>query len=153
MTKKRGVSNVVITILLVLLALGAVLLLWGLVRTQLGESEQQIRLTKACLDLTLEPVSCRYDIVTNETTVRYKRGAGETGFDLRKVAIVLELADGGSEVIQTEEVPDFLETKVYNSAPLAFAPTKAGVAGVLATQEGEEKVCGESPVEIECSPL
>lgn len=149
---RRGVSNVVVTILLVLLALGAVLILWGLVRTQLGQSESQIQLTKACFDLELEAVSCKYD-TTNATTIRYKRGPGETGFELTKISLVIEFENGGSKVIQVEgsDVPDFLETKVHTTVSLDSVPKKVSVAGILLTQEGEEKTCGESPISAGCS--
>lgn len=155
MINKRGISNIVVTLLLVLLALGAVMLLWGLVSNLLEDSSGKIQVTTACLDLNLEPVGCRYNITSNESRLRYKRGAGETVLDLAKVLLVLEFEDGSSSPIEVsgENVPSFLETKFYVTGSFSSAPDKLSVAGVLTTAEGEEKTCVESPISIKCNPL
>jgi len=154
---KKGVSNVVITILFIALALGAVLIVWGLVRTQLAESAAQIAITRACLDLQLETIGCKYNVTSNVTEVRYKRGTGEVGLALTKIKLIFELGDGSSETLDVfgDEVPDLLRTIYKPGITLAgnAQPVKFSVAGFLETEEGEEQLCGEAPLKQTCSPL
>ena len=153
---KKGVSSVVITILFIALALGAVLLVWGLVRTQLAESSAQIAITKACLDLQLETISCKYDANSNVTEVRYKRGTGDVSLSLTKVRLIFELEDGSSDSLEASgiEVPDLLETVYKPGINLNDRrPVRFSLAGVLETVEGEERLCGEAPLTQACSPL
>lgn len=153
---KKGVSGVVVTILFIALALGAVLIVWGLVRTQLAESGSQIAITKACLDIQLEALSCKYDIATNATDVRYKRGTGESGLELVKVLLIFELIDGNSQSLELSadnEVPKILETRSRLAIPLEGVPDKFSIAGVLEKEDGKETVCGEAPLKQICSPL
>ena len=58
---KRGVSEVITTILFVLLALAAVIIVGAFIRTQLIGTTSQATLTKACFDLALEPLSCKFE--------------------------------------------------------------------------------------------
>ena len=163
MKKKRGLSDIVTTLLFVLLALGAVMLVWTLVRTQLTGSGSQIEITKACLDLGVEPVKCEY--VYNEShpqgipeiTILYKRGNEDLPETLtfEKINLILEFKDGTTGIYVAEGadyIPGIVETKGdtwgsgawWSGAKASDWVSEFSLAPVLVTETGEEKTCPET---------
>lgn len=144
---KRGISDVITTILFVLLALVAVLIVGAVVRNQLTGTSSQINVQKACLDLSLEPVSCIYNATsatTYDVTARYKRGNQKVDLTLSKINLILAFADGTTKATSATNVPGVLETQKYVVGNLSAAPTKLSVAGILTTEGAQESVCLES---------
>lgn len=82
--QKRGLSQVVTTVLIILLVLVAVLIIWGFVRPTIESTGEQV--TADCLLIDLEAVNC-----DGVDTVTVKRGA-DSG-DLTGVRFVFS---GGS---------------------------------------------------------
>jgi hypothetical protein len=165
MRGKRGISGLVITILLVLLALAAILIFWEFVKPIISGSGEQIQVRGACISLNLEPISCRYTevvevinattnatVTSYSTVLRYKRGAGEIALEFAKVALILEKGDGSSRVIEAtgEDVPAQLETRI-KTVSLIEPPAKLSVSGILLTEAGDEAPCEES-VKVSCNP-
>ena len=146
MHNKRGVSEVVTTILFVLLALAAVIIVGAFIRTQLTGTTSQATLTKACFDLNLEATGCKYSIngTSYNTVINYRRGNQKVDYNLTAVNLVFEFADGTTKVTRTANAPDLLEIK-KDAAVLASLPSKASVAGILLDQTGKESSCEASP--------
>src|SRR3989344_7089826 len=113
MHNKRGVSEVVTTILFVLLALAAVIIVGAFIRTQLTGTTSQAALTKACFDLNLEATGCKYSIngTSYNTVINYRRGNQKVDYNLTAVNLVFEFADGTTKVTRTANAPDLLEIK------------------------------------------
>ena len=157
---KRGLSEVVTTLLFVLLALGAVVLVWYLVSGLIKGGTSSVNLEKACLDLEMEIVSCDFVNTANTANVVYKRGNNELpeGFSLVKLKLLFEMSSGetGSvEVSGVGTIPGALESK---SKSVNFqtefglsgvVPAKVGVAAILLS-DGKESACGES-ARVSCS--
>ena len=64
--KKRGVSDVVSTVLIVLLAVAAIAIIGAIVLRNVGETGSKIEGQQACLDIQIKPVSCVDDVVVYE---------------------------------------------------------------------------------------
>jgi hypothetical protein len=145
--KRRGLSDVVTTVLIILLVLAAVAIIWGYLRGALEESGSQI--SGACLTLDLKAVSCQVAStgVLNSTLVRYGRDSGEGS--LVNVTIVYDI-NGQSVTGYPTTVPKQLETAVFNSTTLPGKPTSVSVAGTVRTESGDLKLCDASPA-VTCS--
>lgn len=148
MMDKKGLSEVVTTVLLVLLALGAILLVWFLVKGQITQGSTQVTVTKGCIDVEMEAVSCTYNATA--VSAAYKRGNMElsNGLVLSKVSLVFQNPDSTTTKKDTTNLPGLLETKktIYTiSSDLAGAtPVKMGVAGTLRTVDGQDLMCPEA---------
>lgn len=138
--KKRGLSDVVTTGLVILLAIAAVVIVWTFVKpTIIGVGEKVIS-GGDCLSLVFTPLSC------TATEVRVRREAGEG--DLGNIKLVFYDATGDSAVFASGQVLNPLESATidYSGASLAITPTKVKVAGVV-----QGKTCPESSVEVACA--
>ncbi|MAE49677.1 hypothetical protein CMI48_02500 [Candidatus Pacearchaeota archaeon] len=143
--RRRGVSNVVITVLIILIGLAAVMLLWGFLRPALEKAGSQI--TGDCLTLDVEPISCEYD--GSQAKVRVKRGNGEA--NLQKIKFVFVVGED-TKVSESTKAPGLLETAT-SSHTLAVAPSSVTVAGEILTDFGDPKLCPESLVKEPCKVI
>lgn len=137
---KRGISQVVTTLLFVLIALGAVLLVWTLVKGLFTSSSEQITVDEACLKLELEALTC--DLTAN--TVSFKRGNKDPGMPVAGVKLIFEDATGESETADATIIPGLLESKSDAIPALTITPVKFAVAGVLTADSGEDRACPSS---------
>ncbi len=137
---KRGISQVVTTLLFVLIALGAVLLVWTLVRGTITTSSDQIKVDEACLKLELEVVSCSLDVAGNPT-VTYKRGNKDPGLTVADVRLVFTDANGESTSVQNNVIPGALETKSTGVIATITNPVEVSAAGVLTSESGNDSPC------------
>ena len=139
---KRGISDVVTTVLIILLVLAAVAIIWGYLRNALVESGEQI--TSDCLTLDLAPESC--SSTANLATVKYGRNSGEA--NLKNVSLILNVG-GNSVVSSATNIPKALESFTQTVAVTAKASTFS-VAGTITTESGSELLCPQSK-EIVCT--
>ena len=148
--KRRGLSDVVTTVLIILLVLAAVAIIWGYLRGALEESGSQI--TSACLTLDLKPLSCVYKNVTGannnfSAVVRYGRDAGEA--QLTNVSLIVEVA-GETRVSYATRLPNALESYTANVTNLNAAPSSFTVAGTVITEAGQAKQCPQAS-KVQCT--
>ena len=147
---KKGLSEVVTTLLFVLLALGAVLMVWFLVRGLISGGVGAVNVQKSCLDLELEVTSCT--LSATDATVSVKRGNQETaeGVTLDGVNFVFEQTDGTAESVKKLFTINALETKSQSAlfTDIGGTPIKVGVSGLI-TLNGAQSSCPES-VRVNC---
>jgi len=150
--QKKGVSEVVTTILFVLLSIVAVVIVGAFVRTQLTGTTSQAALSKACLDLNLEATNCKYVTIANGTnynaSVNYRRGGQKLDFELRSVSIIFEFPDGTTSIAKSSNIPEVLEIK-KETVLLTAIPSKVSATGVLVNQGGKEYTC-EVYTKVDC---
>ncbi|MBU0906538.1 MAG: hypothetical protein KKD18_02305 [Nanoarchaeota archaeon] len=60
MTSKKGLSNIVATVLIVLLALAAVAIVWGFLRPMFTGVGNEVDLRSLCFDTEVQPLTCTY---------------------------------------------------------------------------------------------
>jgi len=139
---KRGLSDVVTTVLIILVALGAIGIIVGFLMPMIKQGSSQI--TSACMTLQLEPTKCTYNSTTQETHVLIKRNTGDA--ELKEIKVILYADTGETETKTMTSVPGILETKLL-STTTSLIPKEVKVAGVVITEAEDEKICGESVVE------
>ncbi len=142
--KRRGLSDVVTTVLIILLVLAAVAIIWGYLRGALEQSGSQI--SSACLTLDLKAVSCAAS-ATGVTNVTYSRNSGEG--NLVNVTVIYDI-NGQSVTRSSSNLTKQLETGRWSETGLGGKATSASVAGTVLTESGEAKLCDRSP-SVQCT--
>ena len=118
MLNKKALSNVITTVLILLLALAASVIAWQFVRPILTSPSQTILLQQECLAAEVTPVSCNYVDTAAQAIAIVKQTRGK----IAGIAAVLEFSDGTRKVFTQ---PSFAEAgtatftfKEYNNQPL-----------------------------------
>lgn len=156
---KKGVSEVVANVLIILLVIVGVAVIWQVVKPTLDKGASSIKATD-CLDLSLEAVSCNLNPVTGKVIVQ--RGAGPG--TLTDLKLIFENAVG-VRYISTQSLVagalDELESVSYTftefvpvlaSVPsdlLTSLPVKLSVSAVL-DADGESITCEAVSQPKEC---
>jgi len=146
--KRRGLSQVVTTLLFVLLALGAVLLVWNLVRGIITEGGEDVSITSDKLLLSVTAKSAYVNELTEGVSVLIERGAG--GGVIAGYNIIIEDESGASIVVRSDVSIDELETKrvsvSYAGSGLGKI-AKVGVAPIL--ERNGEEIAGDVISEVD----
>jgi len=137
MQNKKGISDVVTTVLIVLLTIVAIAILWGFLQPLFTKSGTKVQMAEQCLTISLEVPSC----VTTDTTasVSVKRSPGAA--NLKEVKVILSKPDGSTVVSTQTEFPDELETKLYSDIDVGDKATKVSVAAGIADAQGVVSYC------------
>ena len=147
-SNKKGVSEVITLVLLLLLVLAAIAIIWTFLGPAIKRSVS--RVSDECIILKLETTSCTYN-ASFSPTVRINRGPGEV--ELVGLNIVLELANKDTELRLVEtNLPKELEARVYgNLTALKDDPVNAKVAGKVINVNGEEITCNPTTLGVPCT--
>jgi len=135
---KRGLSNLVATVLIVLLALAAVALVWGFLKPAFDRTGVQTDLRAKCISVNVEATTCVNNASTGNATVTARLTAGE----IAEVVAVIELEDGTTKTTRTV-APGILETKKIGVNNTGQNVTFARAAGVVSDGVHFE-ICSES---------
>lgn len=137
---KKGVSEVVANVLIVLLVIVGVAVIWSVVKPTIDKSAEQI--DTGCFEVSLEATSCKSNPAVTTTTattkwdvvVKRSTGAGK----LTGMKLIFEDAAGATQVIDAPTTPAIsglteLATIKYPSVEdgTTFVPTKLNVAAVV----------------------
>jgi len=122
----KALSNIVATVLIVLLALAAVAIIWSFIKPTLEDAGEEIETQNACLQTQVEIMSCTYttaDPKTATVTARHVSG------DIASITAVLSNAEG---LATTETMPIFSLGSLTFSIPIGeFVPVTATIAAVI----------------------
>jgi len=133
---RRGLSTVVITLLIILISLVAVGIVWVVVRNLVSSGTKEIGFGGFTINLGIKNA---YE-QTGNISVDVERGSG--GGELVKIKFIL--SDGKtSETITQESNLGEHESKVFSFHPTQIAPTQVAsvsIAPVFKTTEGAESV-------------
>lgn len=150
MENKRALSDVVTTVLIILLALAAIVLVWSFVKPTLQNAGES--LSADCIQLQLEPKSC----ITNSTmdaSVVYQWKSGDV--ELSGVKVIIEDETGASVVADGASPSEVLasgSTSLAYGSDLTGSILKAKVVGVIAKSNGESQTCpADGAQEITCT--
>ena len=109
MGNKKAMSEIVTTVIMVVLALVAVAVIWQIINNLITDKGAQISTTQKCLDVKLSVESVSDCSAGDGCTVAIKRSAGGDPFD--GIKIVLKGSDGtSSRVIDVPGNVEELET-------------------------------------------
>ena len=178
MQNKRGLSDVVTTLLIILLAVVAVAIIGGIVLNQVNKGGLQLQNTGECSQLDLKPVKCGLADQTVSTepgvdalvdvNATYNRGASGSGSNIVKVSLVFTRADGSTAIkeLTGDDIAAPLNsvTKIYVSGtgvapavsdanPLVTGtsvPANLRVAATIRGSDGKDVVCEASQAVVNC---
>ena len=126
MEGKRGLSDVVTTVLIILIALGALGIVAGFFLPMIKQGSSQI--TGACMQINIEPTKCTIVETSEEATttlkVHVKRNTGDA--ELKKINMIFELEDETTIVSSAaENLPKVLETKILDAVDVEAVGIKS----------------------------
>lgn len=142
MKNKKGLSNVIATVLIVLLTLAAVAIVWSFVQPSIQDTGTNLDVTTKCLNSEAVVTSC--DTSTSKVKVQYKRGDDVVGF-----YAVVKNSSGATTTNKTLVTdPGILLT--YDVALASNVGDTAEVAVIVLDNNGNEKVCEPSQTVVTC---
>ena len=134
---KRGLSAIVLTIIMVGLVLVAVGIVWAVILNILEGQSESLDVSQKCVGIIIKPTGIDCD--GTECQVVLERGLGSTGDPVDGVGITLSNSTTSDvEVTQAGNVP---ATKTVTLTTTLMA-TNADVR-IYFTQEGENKFCSQ----------
>jgi flagellin-like protein len=137
MQNKKGISEVVTTVLIVLLTIVAIAILWGFLQPLFTKSGVKVQMAEQCLSVSLEVTSCVNNAATGPTNVSVKRTGAAT---LKEVKVILTKPNGETVAI-SQVAPDELETKLYSNLLAGTKATSVSVAAGIADAQGAVNYC------------
>lgn len=150
---KRGLSDIIATVLIVLLALASVAIVWGFVSPTIRNAGENVDISSRCLETEFKVTQCNiagsgpYQVTS---TVQLIKGSAA------KAQVSYENKNG--EIVTTEISGTDVPTEVYASVisdPLTFDstdfPLEARVAAIVINSEGDEQLCQPISVATICS--
>jgi flagellin-like protein len=137
-SNKKGLSEVVTTLIIILLVLVAIGIVWVVVNNVLQSGSQQAEISAKCLEVSIQATAA--SCTGGTCNVTYKRSAG--GDDIDGLKIIL--SNGADSVIQ--DVPGNLAplaTKTTSgiAETLTPDPNKAEIAAYFIDASGNEQLC------------
>jgi hypothetical protein len=108
--KKRGLSNIIATVLIILLALLGAILVWVYIRSSITESSERVEMQEKCYTLDTELESCEYggtkldDYYFVSGLVKHKQG------DPTNIRVAF-YAEDGTSVTRDMQPIEILESK------------------------------------------
>lgn len=140
MNNKKGISDVVTTVLIVLLTIIAIAILWSFLSPLITRSGARIAQQEACLSANVEVVQCS----AATGTALIKRNAGQGQINITGIKLIYTKADGSTEVKENlTNVPDELGSINYANQA-SFTPTSVAVAVGIADAQGATYYCSQT---------
>lgn len=149
MKNKKGISDVVTTVLIILLVVAAVAIIWSFVSRPLQQSGQALETSTNCLQISLAPTACSINSSDSagKATATYKWNSGSA--TISGVKVVFELKDGTNDVV-TGTAPAGVGSTQRAISTKSNA-TAVSVAAVITGSDGKDATCSASLEKVACS--
>lgn len=148
---KRGLSDIITNVLIILLVLVAVGIIWAFVRPAIQGGAQQVAGASDCLAVNVVPTACA-DGAGATWDVTLRRGAGSSNIDSYKV--IFRSDTGQAEVLTLPgtdaDAPGEFEEILHNY-PVTLIPSEVDVS-VVVSASGQLKTCEPSGTPVTCTP-
>ena len=134
---KKGLSNVITTLILIVVALVAVGIVWVVVNNIISEGSEQISLGAFTISLEIKNAQINAD---NSVSLNVERNAGRG--DIAKIKFIFE-NETDSNIVEKEIALQELEKRnfVFTSSEISVInPTKVSIAPVFKSESGKESV-------------
>jgi len=147
---KKGLSDIVTNVLIILLVLVAISIIWFFVRPTIQQGAGSLQGANDCLTLNVEPVSCASSAAIDGYDIRIKRNVGSGA--LQGVKFIGYDATGNSQVVDnsTLVLSELSETTIKGIFNIGTI-SEVAVAPVAATADGNGRVCPENTVRVTCA--
>lgn len=149
--QKRGLSNIIATVLLVLLAIGAIALIWSFVGGIIGEGSTNTGLQAKCLTETdLIVKSCTVTGSNADVIIQLNKGN-----DVTMGTLVFEDNVGATTTEEVTTIPDPLETAAVNTIDISAIDTTGAITAVIratvADEDGNTLICEATANPVNCA--
>ncbi len=147
---KKGLSDVIATVLIILLALAAVVIVWSFVSPSLKNSGTQIDIQTKCLSAEVKPTVCSVNTSSaGSGTIQLISG------DPAKVKLIIIGSAGektpGTPVASPSQTLGTVKAGDVDNVK-GTSPYKASASAIFIGSDGKEYACPESPSVIPCTP-
>ncbi len=153
--EKRGLSDVISTVLIVLLALAAIAIVWGFIQPTIKGAGTSIDYRQKCIEAEVKPTACTAATPTENgtVTVQYLKGT------LSKAQIVVKKSSGGGTILAQIALPSLLATNKINVGTNSTTGTinnyivvgdTIQVAPIVIDTDNVERLCDFSTVTLTC---
>jgi FlaG/FlaF family flagellin (archaellin) len=142
--EKRGLSNLVATVLIILLALGGTATVWSFLEPSIEEAGDTINERTTCLNTGVEPKSCETIAGSADIIIQVKEA------DVKGITAVVELGDGSlitEEIV--EDLPAF-STRSFTVSHGSENIKSVKAAAAIMGEDGELVTCPVGAKEIPC---
>lgn len=157
---KRGVQNILASVLLVLLAIIAIALIWAAIQTTLTRSATDVTLSQECLSVQFIAKSCTYaqlpptvdDDGNPVPQVNVRGYIQQTTGNPTAVQVIVRTLDSKTSTVRSESTPLFVSRRFSLNMPAPTNPSEVLLAPV--TSNGEtERVCQVQTETFPCGPF
>ncbi len=152
---KKGLSDVVTTLLIILVAVAAVAIIGTVVLRNVQKAGTQIDVQQQCQQVILEPVSCDQGTDSNNPDSVFINRKGQDTSNFLKLRIIVENSLGGVTSYESSIIPAILETKKYtpnDAGGFTLATgSKVSVAAILRGDDGKDTICEPSTIKATCT--
>jgi len=137
LNSKKGLSDVIATVLIILLAIAAVVIVWSFVSPSLRNSGTQIDVQTKCLSVQVKPTSC----LDSKVNVQLVSG------DVSKLVAIIE-TDGATKIGEADSAPSALISVTLDSGTTAKT---ARAAAQIKDSQGNLVTCPQSIESVTCT--
>ncbi len=139
MRNKKGLSDIIATVLIVLLALAAVAIVWGFIRPTFDRAGGAIETSQKCLDAEVRVTSCTTD---GDVTVQLVRG------DVQRIRAVAYDSGGNTATGDTNTTLGVLGTEQVSTGLTGTVTARA--AAIVMDNTNSPYPCDVTPVAVTC---
>ena len=141
--EKKGLSDVVTTVLIILLALAAIAIVWAFVGPMIRNTSTSSELQKKCFDVEVRPTTCT--IASGQATITYKSVRGEAA---EVTGVIISNTGQTSSSTQTNSLSIFETGTMTFAVPTSGATFTAQVLPVV--QVEDQKLTCDPSITIPC---
>lgn len=150
---KRGLSDIVTNVLIILLVLVAVGIIWYFVQPFIRQGAQGIEGSKDCLTISVTPVSCMYNTTSTNYTVVLNRDTGSGS--LQGVKLIFSDGTNTRVVTRSATLSEFESaTYVLTSTDVPITASELSIAAIATIENDPNgRTCDAKPSKVQCSTV
>lgn len=145
MYSKKGLSDVITTVLIILLALAAVVIIWQFIKPAIENTGPEIQCRTKCVSVTVSPASCIKNANGNYNVTVKNDGSDP----IKSTKLILVNSNAETNVTEGGALTAF-GTNAVNNFYFAGGAKEFKVAPVVALDDGTSCTCDASKA-IPCS--
>jgi hypothetical protein len=150
---KRGLSDIVTNVLIILLVLVAVGIIWYFVQPFIRQGAQGIEGSKDCLTISVTPLSCSHNTTSGNYTVVVNRDTGAG--NLQSIKLIFGDGTNTKVITRTTTMSEFESaTYMLTSTDVPISATELSIAAVATVQNDPDgRTCDAKPTKVTCSTV
>lgn len=159
MKNRKGLSDVVSTVLIILIIVAAIGIIGTIVLKNVGQTGTKLSGASSCQEMDIKATKCLSN--SSSSTATINRGAAGSKTAVVKLDLIYKNAAGTTTILNLtgNKIPAALASVINwsetiggpGASPLGVQ-AKLNVAATIVTDDGTNYQCDPSPNEIDCTP-